>query len=70
MKKQLVQWNLDVTVMKAKTKGDAHRVAIHLLNPTQREFDDAQERAERDMFGTIVLHTKKTWPLSVAKLAG
>lgn len=61
-RKSLNQWNLAVKVVKAKSKADAYRIAIHLLNPTQSEFDRAQEQADRDMFGTIVIHSAKTWP--------
>jgi len=51
-----------VKVIKAKSQKDQNRVAIHLLNPTQSEIDDAMERAERDLFPAIVLHTVATWP--------
>jgi hypothetical protein len=58
----LNQWNEDVTVIHATHRTDAHRIAIHLLNPTQEEFDRAQEQAERDGFWQIVIHTPFTWP--------
>lgn len=51
-----------IEVMYASKKSDAMRIAIHLLDPTPSEVDDAKKRAERDLFELIVIHSKKTWP--------
>jgi hypothetical protein len=38
------------------------KIAIHLLNPTLEEVEDALNTAEKDMFKTIMIHTNLTWP--------
>lgn len=47
-------------VLRAKL-GDASKIAIHLLEPEDFELEAAMERAERDNFPAIYLHTFKTW---------
>lgn len=41
--------------------------AIHLLNPNIWELTDALDRAERDGFGLILIHTQLTWPYPACK---
>lgn len=53
---------LGVKIIQAQSKKDNMRVAIHLLNPTLCEMEDALCVAERDMFLAIVVHTEKTFP--------
>jgi hypothetical protein len=48
-------------VIKAITVSDSSIVAIHLLNPSYLEIDDALEVAVRDNFKCIVIHTAKTF---------
>jgi hypothetical protein len=52
---------------KARTKADAGKQGIHLLNPTQDEITNAWERAAHDLFPIIWIHTAKTWPKAGAK---
>jgi len=39
------------------------RIAIHLINPDQRELDQAIEDAERNMFYEIVCHYSNVIPI-------
>lgn len=48
-------------IRKAKTTKDASKIGIHLLNPDDYEISDAQEKAVRDNFKTIWVHTKRTF---------
>lgn len=56
-----------VRVVKATSRKDARRIGIHLLNPDTQELDDARETAHRDLFTTIYVHTKRTWPKGESK---
>lgn len=51
-----------IRVINAQKPLDANKIAIHLLNPSLDELEDALFQAEKDLFPTIVLHTVKTWP--------
>ncbi len=55
---------LPVRVIKAK-KADAHKMGIHLLNPTKQEL--AEAKVNKDGFGAVYVHTKATWPKAGAK---
>ena len=49
-------------VKKARTKKDAGKIGIHLLNPNINELDEAQNRAISNGFKSIWIHSDKTWP--------
>lgn len=49
-----------VRIVRARP-GDHSNVGIHLLEAEQFELEDALERAARDSFPAIYLHTFKTW---------
>jgi len=57
-----------IKVLRAKP-GDASKVAIHLLEAEVFELERAMERAERDNFPAIYLHTFKTWCVTKEVLA-
>jgi hypothetical protein len=41
---------------------DNNRIAIHLLNPSLSEIENALEQAERDNFPLICVHSSMSWP--------
>lgn len=49
-------------IKRARNKRDAYKKGIHLLTPDKQELDDARERASRDGFEAIYIHSKGTWP--------
>lgn len=49
--------------VKSGDDSQAGKVGIHLLLPTQRELENAVERAERDLFPAIYIHGFSTWPI-------
>ena len=53
--------SIGVTIAHAMDVADGRRIAIHLLNPNQRDLEDALATAERDGFQLIMLHSNKTW---------
>lgn len=57
---------LGIKIIRAKP-GDHSKIGIHLLDAEQFELDDAMERAERDNFPAIYLHTFKTWRVDKPK---
>lgn len=48
-------------LIKARSVSDASLIAVHLLNPTQCELDDAFNVACRDNFPAVVIHTRRTF---------
>lgn len=55
----------DIEIYDANSKQDGNAIAIHLLNPDDRELEDAIEQAYRDNFDKIVCHNHKTWPYNL-----
>jgi hypothetical protein len=53
-----------IKIIHATTIEDQKLIAIHVLNPTFSELEDALEQAERDLFPMVVIHTTFTWPKS------
>lgn len=53
---------MGIKIKIAQKVKDQNAIAIHLLNPEIDEIERALERAERDMFETIMIHTELTWP--------
>lgn len=51
-----------IKIIQAKSKDDQYTVAIHLLNPSLDEVEGALDRAMRDLFPAIVIHSHLTWP--------
>lgn len=51
-----------IDILLARRPEDGRKVAIHLYEPSRSEFEDAIDRAHRDGFETIVIHTAQTWP--------
>lgn len=51
------------TITKAKlfSEGKHKLIGIHLLNPNQRELEDALDKAERDLFCRIIIHSLDSW---------
>lgn len=52
--------SLGIKIIRAKV-GDHSKIGIHLLEAEQFELENALDRAERDNFPAIYLHTFKTW---------
>lgn len=62
-RQKLLEYAFDngIKVISAKSKEDNGKIAIHLLNPDLRAFEDAIDVALRDNFPVIVLHSNKTF---------
>lgn len=60
---EIEQWAYEakVKIVVATKDADRNRIAIHLLEPSFDELANALERAERDLFEAIVIHTQWTW---------
>lgn len=62
--KDIKTWaaNIGVKIVRVK-EGQlvSHKIGIHLLEAEQFELENALERAEKDQFKTIYLHTFSTW---------
>jgi hypothetical protein len=46
----------------AKKQSDQCLVGIHLQQPTLDEVEAALDRAIRDLFPRVVIHSRFTWP--------
>lgn len=55
------------SIERAFDESDASRVAVHVLEPTLNELMDAVEKAERDLFSTIMIHDSTTWSMGGVK---
>ena len=60
--KDIKTWaeNIGVRIYRAKV-GDASKIGVHVLEAEQFELERALEKAERDNFPAIYLHTFRTW---------
>ena len=56
---------MGIEIVNARTKNDAYKVAIHLLNPVMDDLERAIFMAEQNGFNTIVIHSRQTWAYNV-----
>lgn len=61
---ELLDSEVNVQILEAKSSKDARKIGVHLLNPNAADLFNAVNSAERDLFNVIYVHTKKTWPFS------
>lgn len=63
--------DMGIKILNAKTKEDGYLEAIHLLNPTFNQLEDAIFQAHNaGIYSTIIIHNQQTWAykLTVEKI--
>ena len=55
-------FKMGIRIKVAYKQSNKSAIAIHLLEPDMDEIENSLERAHKEGFDTIMIHTKMTWP--------